>query len=91
LALGRNASSLGAFPFGATLSDRRKRLLAINELAAVGLSAANGNFFAQFGKPQLFQFLALLEKPQTFPKDFTLRLVVASLEKIGNKLVKYDS
>jgi hypothetical protein len=47
-----------------------KGFLTVNELAAVGLGAANGDYFTQRGKPQLFQLFFFLE-PQTFPQNFT--------------------
>ena len=34
---------------------------------------------------------ALFQNPQTFPQNFTLGLVVAGLEKVGNELVEYGS
>jgi hypothetical protein len=40
---------------GATFADGPERLPAINELAALGLSAANSDLFTQLGKSQLFQ------------------------------------
>jgi hypothetical protein len=55
------------------------------------LFGADCDFSAQRGKPQLLQLCALFQKPQSFPQNFTLGLLVPGLEKVGNELVAYGT
>ena len=87
----RQASSLAALPARAAPADFRKRLRTVNELAAVGLFTADGDFLSQFRQPELFQLFPLLEKPQSFPYHLALRLVHAGVEQLSDETVEHGA
>ena len=83
------SSCLGSFiPLCAAFSDFCKGCRSIYKLAAIGLLASHRDLVAEFRETQSFDLFPFLEETQAFPQDLALSLVVAALQKTGDKFIK---
>jgi len=76
---------LGALPPGTAATDFSQGFFAVNQLAAVSLFAAHGDFLAKLGQTEALQLFSLFEKPQSLSHHFALRLIKSGLEEVGDE------
>ena len=79
---------LGRSLSNATFPNPRKCFRAVHELPLVRLLYTGGNILAQCTQAYLLYFFPFLQQAQALAQDLTLRLVLATLKKVGDEFIE---
>ena len=74
-----------SLPFGALRSNLCENCRPVDKLAAISLCNPDRDLLPEFRQANLSQLLVVPEETKPVPNDIARRLVVSSLEHVGNK------